>query len=359
MFIISGNSPAVFEDFLADNGIDRYRGRQVLYWIYKKSVLEFSAFHNIPKKTIDFLKAECAVLSGEILRQAVSKKDKTNKFLIKLADGQLIESVLLYAGDGAECSNIRRRLTACLSTQAGCAIGCVFCASGRNGFKRNLTTSEIITQYLLMRRRALADGADITNIVFMGIGEPLSNYANLIGAIDILTDKATANMAARRLTVSTAGVVPAIDKLAAHKKQIKLSISLHSAFDRKRTLFVPLNKKYNIKALISAVKRYIAQTGRMVTFEYVIIKGINDTAEDALGLARILKGISCKINIIPYNPTENVNFKTPSYRDIKAFTDLLLKNKIRAIQRYRKGVDINSGCGQLKSAVFRKGSGLI
>lgn len=346
MFIISGNSAAAFEDFLADNGIDRYRARQALYWIYKKSVLEFSAFDNIPKKTIDFLKTECAVLSGEILQQAVSRKDKTTKFLIKLTDDQLIESVLLYAPDS--------RLTACLSTQVGCGIGCTFCASGRSGFKRNLTASEVVSQYLLMRRQALANSDDITNIVFMGIGEPLLNYSNLIGAIEILTDKAAANMAARRLTVSTAGVVPAIDKLAAYKKHIRLSISLHSAFDRKRNSLVPLNKKYNIKALISAVKRYIAQTGRMVTFEYVIIKGINDAAEDALGLARLLKGIPCKINIIPYNPTENINFRTPSYRDIKAFTDLLLKNKIRAMQRQRKGIDINSGCGQLKSAVLNR-----
>ena len=186
----------------------------------------------------------------------------------------------------------------------------------------------------------------------MGIGEPLLNLDNLISAIELLVDPTAANMAARRITISTAGVVPAINRLAAYKRQINLGISLHSAVDKIRTALVPLNKKYNLETLISAVKNYINKTGRMVTFEYVLIKDVNNTTQDALKLSHILKNLFCKVNIIPYNPTEGASFKTVSSKDIKNFSGMLLKNKIKILERQRKGVDINSGCGQLKPSFF-------
>ena len=342
MFIITGNSLKAFEDFLSANGIDSYRAKQVFYFVYKRVRFDFVEFSNLSKAVIDFLSVKCAVLSGEILQKLASSRDKTTKFLIKLPDNNIIESVLLYAPG--------RRLTACISTQVGCAVSCPFCASGKHGFRRNLTTSEIISQYLLMRRFALEQGADITNIVFMGIGEPLFNYDNLVSAIDLLTDPIAADLPARRITISTSGVVPAIDKLALYKKQIELSISLHSAFDKKRDALVPLNEKYSLKQLIPAVKRFISKTKRQITFEYVLLKGFNDTKEDAAELARVLKGLHCKINLIPYNPAEGADFKPPTDRDVNKFTDLLAKNKIRVIRRQKKGVDINSGCGQLKAS---------
>lgn len=349
MFVITGNSLGCLEDFLVNNGIDRYRASQVFHWIYENGEFNFSDFSNLPKTTVDFLKANCVVLSEEIVQRVVSKKDNTAKFLIKLSDGCVIESVLLCS-DAAKANS---RLTACISTQVGCAVSCAFCASGKSGFKRNLSTSEIVSQYLLMRHYALLRDNDVTNIVFMGIGEPFLNYDNLMGAVDLLTGPQAAGIGARKITISTAGVAPAIDKLADYKKQVNLSISLHSAFDKKRDSLVPLNKKHNLKALLAAVKRYTAKSGRMVTFEYALIKGINDLKEDAAELGRILKDIPCKINLIPYNPTEAADFKAPSYQDIRKFISLLQKNKIPVIERQRRGIDINSGCGQLRASFLR------
>jgi len=345
MFEISGHSQSEFADYLAKNSIDSYRAKQVFYWIYKKSKLDFSGFTNLPKPVVGFLKQNCSILSGEIITCVVSKSDSTKKFLIKLDDGNLIESVLLQSDD--------KRLTACVSTQVGCAVSCVFCASGKTAFKRNLTCSEIISQYLLMRQ-ALPDGNDISNIVFMGIGEPLLNFDNLKNAINLFTDPDAGGIGARRITVSTAGVAPAIEKLADYKKQVNLSVSLHSAFDKNRNLLVPLNKKYNIEALLAAVKNYISKTKRLVTFEYVLIKGVNDAEVDAVGLGRILKNINCKVNLIPYNKIEGLDYKAPSSVEVESFRKILIKNRINVVRRQRKGFDINSGCGQLKAGFLNK-----
>lgn len=342
MFLITENSQAALSDYLAQNGFDRYRAKQIWHWIYKKAEFKFSEFYNLPQDVINFLKAKCSGLAGEEAARSVSKSDSTEKFLIKLKDGNLIESVLLHAERG--------RLTACLSTQVGCSVCCLFCASGKSGFKRNLTTAEIISQYLIIRKSALCGKKDISNIVFMGIGEPLMNYDNLISAVGLLTDPDGANIGSRRITVSTSGVIPAIEKLAAYKKQIRLSISLHSALDEKRDLLVPLNKKYNIESLFKAIRAYIKATNRPVTFEYVLIKGLNDTKEDIAGLTRVLKGLRCNLNLIPYNPVEGLKFRTPSNSDVNIFARSLIKNKIKTITRHKKGFDINSGCGQLKAS---------
>lgn len=342
MFYITENSQSAFAEFLSNNGIDRYRAKQVLDWIYKKSKLDFSDFTNLPRQVVDFLKTKCVILTAQIAKDSVSASDKTKKFLIKLKDGNLIESALLHSEDN--------RLTACLSTQVGCAVSCVFCASGKAGFKRNLTVSEIMSQYLIMRHDAVLVKNDITNIVFMGIGEPLLNYDNLMSSIDLLTDPSGANIGARHITVSTSGVVPGIEKLADYKKQIRLSVSLHSAFDEKRDALAPINRKYRLNALIKAIKGYIAKTSRPVTFEYVLIKGLNDTKEDVSGLVKLLKGIDCKINLIPYNRIEGLDFKQPSASDVGKFAGNLVKNRIKVIRRQRKGFDINSGCGQLKAS---------
>jgi len=341
MFYITENSPSAFAEFLSNNGIDRYRAKQVLDWIYKKSKLDFSDFTNLPKQVVYFLKAKCVILTAQTVKISVSGSDKTKKFLIKLKDNNLIESALLHSEGN--------RLTACLSTQVGCAISCVFCASGKTGFKRNLTVSEIMSQYLLMRHDAVLAKNDITNIVFMGIGEPLLNYDNLMSAIGLLTDSSCANIGARHITVSTSGVVPGIERLSDYKKQIRLSVSLHSAFDEKRDVLAPINRKYRLNALIKVIKGYITKTSKPVTFEYVLIKGLNDKKEDVSGLVKLLKGIDCKINLIPYNRIEGLGFKQPNGSDVEEFAEGLVKNRIKVIRRQRKGFDINSGCGQLKA----------
>jgi len=349
-FVITAHTKKAFEEYLNSSAFEAYRAGQVIDWIYKKCIFDFSEFKNLPGELIDFLSEKCEILSGSVVKREISDKDKTTKFLIRLPDSQFIESVLLYSDDS--------RITACLSTQVGCAACCIFCASGASGFKRNLTVSEIVSQYLLMRRDAFGAGNDISNIVFMGIGEPLLNYDNVISAIEILTDPELSGIAARRITISTVGITNAIDKLAEYKKQINLSISLHSAINEKRNFLVPVNKKYNINALMSSVKRYIAKTNRVVTFEYALIKGLNDTAEDVLSLSRILKGKFFKVNIIPLNPVSGVKLKAPSEDEVIAFEKLLASNKVKVTRRRRKGFDINLGCGQLK-AKFISGNGTI
>jgi len=341
MFVIIENSQAALSDFLARHGIDRYRAKQIYNWIYKKSKFEFSEFKNLPPDVISFLNNKCAVLTGKTVTCLVSKSDSTEKFLIKLEDNNLIESVLLHAEPS--------RLTACLSTQVGCSVRCLFCASGKSGLKRNLTSAEMVSQYLIMQGKAVSYGGSISNLVFMGIGEPLLNYKNLIAAIDALTDPDGANIGSRRITVSTSGVAPMILKLAEYKKQIRLSISLHSAFDKKRDILVPLNKKYNIAALFKTIREYIEISNRPVTFEYVLIKGLNDAPDDIKALAGLLKGLRCSVNLIPYNPVEGLKFKPSSAEEVEKFADTLVKNKVKAITRRRKGFDINSGCGQLKA----------
>ena len=342
MFVITESSEADLSDFLAVNGVERYRAKQVFNWVYKKLKFNFSEFKNLPPDIISFLNVKCAVLAGEAVTCLVSKSDNTEKFLIKLEDKNFIESVLLHSEDG--------RLTACLSTQVGCSVCCLFCASGKVGFKRNLTTAEIVSQYLIMQKYAVSSGNIISNLVFMGIGEPFLNYKNLIAAIDLFTDPDAANIGSRKITVSTAGVVPEIAKFAEYKKQIGLSISLHSAFDKERDILVPLNKKYNIATLFKSVKEYIKKTNRAVTFEYVLIKGLNDTAEDIKALAGLLKGLRCNLNLIPYNPIEGLKFKPLSAAEVEKFANALIKSKVKAITRQKKGFDINSGCGQLKAS---------
>jgi 23S rRNA (adenine2503-C2)-methyltransferase len=266
-----------------------------------------------------------------------SPTDGTTKYLLKLEDGNTIETVFLPE---------KARGTICLSSQVGCKFSCSFCASAPFGFVRNLKASEILDEVLFVRTKN--PDAAITNLVFMGIGEPFDNYDNVMRAIRIFNDKDAFNIGARRITVSTCGVLPGMKKFADEGLQIELSVSLHCAEDAVRSKIVPVNKRYPLKELIAACREYTARTDRVITFEYILIRGVNSSRQDALKLAALLKGLKCKVNTISYNKIKALDYDEPSARDIRLFIDTLKDKGVNVMHRKSKGEDIDAGCGQLR-----------
>jgi 23S rRNA (adenine2503-C2)-methyltransferase len=316
------------------NSEPSYRAEQIFSWIYKKGAEDFSAMNNIPKLFMDKLAKSYYICSIKPLKQLKSI-DGTEKILFELSDGNLIETVLICSG---------KRKTACISTQAGCKYACVFCASGMNGFKRDLSVSEILSQALFLEH-ALKHG--VTNFVFMGMGEPLDNYENMSRAIKIMNSPKAMAVAARRITVSTSGVIPGIEKFKALGLQANLSISLHAADNELRDRLMPINKKYPLGELLEACQDYINSGGRMLTLEYIVLKDINDSQKDIEGLSKIAKRLKAKVNLIPYSEVCGVNFKAPLKKDVKDFESGLLKKGINVTIRESKGKDIMAACGQL------------
>ena len=262
-------------------------------------------------------------------------KDGTKKLIFKLKDRNFIESVLLQE---------KNRITLCLSTQVGCKFGCAFCASGLGGFIRNLDASEMLDQVLFLRHK---EGVHITNYVFMGMGEPLDNAENLFKAILIMNGPGGLGVAARRITVSTCGIIPGIDLLKNLEPQVNLSISLHAANNRLRNQLLPVNRRYPLEKLIEACKEYINEKGRLITLEYVLIKDKNDSAKDADELSNIAKILRAKVNLIPYSVVDKLAFDTPGKTEISVFTKRLRENKVNVTVRHSKGQDIKAACGQL------------
>jgi 23S rRNA (adenine2503-C2)-methyltransferase len=282
----------------------------------------------------------CARISALILRRkAVSQADGTVKCLFELEDGQLIESVLIREGG---------RRTVCVSSQVGCGLHCAYCATGDLGLKRNLRAAEIVDQIITMRR-LLPAGEDITNVVLMGMGEPLRNYRQTVKACRLICDPDGLAIGARKITLSTAGVVPGIDKLAGENLRLGLAISLSAATDKVRNRLIPLNTKYPIEQLLKAADRYSRATRRPVTFEYVLVDGVNDAPEDALRLARRIQGIHCKINLIPYNQVPGKPFRRSSREATIRFQELLYPRCPAVTFRESKGADIQAACGQLRA----------
>lgn len=275
-----------------------------------------------------------------------SSDGSTVKRLYRLPDGQLIESVLMEYDDG--------RRTACISTQAGCAMGCVFCATGQMGFSRHLTNGEIIEQALGFARLLEAEGDRLSNIVLMGMGEPFHNYENTLLAIQKLNDPDGLNIGQRHITLSTVGLIPEIRRFADEAVQIGLAISLHAATDRERTALLPVNKRYPIAELLEAVRYYIQKTGRRVTFEWALIRGENDTVEQARRLGLLLNGILCHVNMIPLNPTGGYDGAPSDPERVAAFQAELARHGVSSSVRVRRGIDIQAGCGQLKTEVQRR-----
>jgi len=340
-FVFSGENPGEAEAFVSSLGEKPYRSGQIYDWIFKKGVFEFPAMSNLPGTFIPILKEKSVVLTLKQVEKRVSKKDGTRKYLFKLEDGNLIESVLLPAAE---------RVTVCVSTQAGCPLGCVFCATGLHGFMRNLKADEIVAQYLLMNRDFIRDtGRKVTNIVVMGMGEPFLNFRAVEKALKIFSSCWGAGISERKITVSTSGIITGIQRFSNLNAKYKLSISLHSPYDDKRKQLIPVNKKYSLKKVLYAVERYIENTGMIVTFQYLMIRGINDTGNDALELARILKNIKCNVNLIIYNRIKGLPFRRPLETSIDKFINILESKGIFVKRRRSMGEEIDSGCGQLRS----------
>jgi 23S rRNA (adenine2503-C2)-methyltransferase len=337
-----------------------YRAKQIWQGLYHHLYSDPGQFTSLPKSLREKL-AENFVFSPFKVRTYLDSSDGfTRKTLFELPDGNLIEAVLMRYGDPADNPQIvasptgrgaKNRRTLCISTQAGCAMGCVFCATGQMGYKRHLTSGEIVAQVMYYAQMLKNVNESVTNIVLMGMGEPFHNYDNTMSAIDRLNDPDGFNFGARRITISTVGLVPQIRRFADEKRQVNLAISLHAADDDERLAIMPVNKRYRIDDVIEACRYYVAQTGRRVTFEWALINGVNDTPEVARKLASRLKGLLCHVNAIPLNPTTGYEGRATDRTRAAAFKETLEQAGIPCTIRMRRGIDIQAGCGQLAGAV--------
>ena len=307
------------------------------------SILSWDDFSTLPKTLRESLEKEFSLNSLKKIESVFSNDLQTEKVLFQLDDSYFIESVLLRKDD---------RLTLCISSQSGCPVGCVFCATGNLGFKRNLTSGEIIEQVIFFINALKPQGEKLTNIVLMGMGEPFLNYENTITAVDRLNDADGLNIGARRITISTIGIIDKIKEFSEKELQINLSISLHAPNDQLRQQLVPLAKKYPIKELIEACRFYIAKTNRRITFEYVMIKGINDSPKFASELFSLLRGLNCHLNLIPLNPNMHFSGKPSDPSTIREFGRILIEKGIAASIRDSQGSDIQAGCGQLAGKII-------
>lgn len=321
-------------------GQKKFRGRQLCQWLYQKKAPEFKYMTNLPAPFRERMAAAHDV-RGSFVEQTQESADETVKALVRLQDGHSIELVLIPADE---------RVTVCVSTQVGCAVQCAFCASGTGGLVRNLTAGEIVEEILHAHDLAydLLGAARVDNIVFMGIGEPLMNYDNVLKAIRILNAPWGLEIGARRMTLSTIGLPEQIDRLAEEDLQITLAISLHAMDDETRDRLVPINKKVGVDVLLDAARRYFSKTGREVTFEIVLIDGINCTKRRALTMAKALKGIRCNVNLIPLNPNLFTDLKPPAPPDVDEFASTLRRWGVNVHVRRRRGRDIDAACGQLR-----------
>jgi 23S rRNA (adenine2503-C2)-methyltransferase len=353
-----------------------YRVAQLLEWLYLHGVKDWEAMTNLPKPLREKLRENFSLQTLELVRKQ-GARDTTQKFLWRLGDHSLIESVLIPANPAlyGEASD---RHTLCVSTQVGCAYGCKFCASGLEGWKRNLTPVEIVEQMLAVERwnaaeqpgvesqeSTLANASRIThhasrlvdNLVIMGMGEPLANYDNLLKALRILNAPWGGGIGARKITISTSGLAPQIRKLADEPEQFRLAVSLHGATDEVRAKIMPVNRKFPLKELTSALEYYRSKKERMVTFEYILIAGVNDSLAQARPLAALAKQLHAKVNLIPYNKVEGLPWERPDEAVCETFLAALEKQKVIATLRREKGHDIDAACGQLRLKTERELAG--
>ena len=339
---------------LRELGHPAYRAKQIWRQIYARGALDPARMTDLPGELRDSLAARISP-PRQPLETRTSSDGSTTKALLPLADGEMIETVLIRHDPAdaprADSSPTARR-TVCLSTQAGCAMACVFCATGRQGFRRQLSPGEIARQALLARQWARAEGSDITHVVFMGMGEPLANYDALSASLDRLQDPDGFALSPRRITVSTVGLVPQIRRLGRQHPQVNLAISLHAPDDALRKRLVPVPSAA-VDDLVDAAREHSQLTGRRVTFEYVLLAGDNDSPACARRLARLLRGLRCQVNLIPLNPSSGVYGRRPSRRATLGFQRILADDGIRATVRVEKGLDIAAACGQLRGDRIR------
>ena len=348
-----GESLESFESEILAADFPKYRAKQVFDWIFKKRISDWDSMKNLPKAFLEWLRANYVIDPTKILLDKQSN-DVTQKFLIQLEDKRLIETVLIRApqeGVGLDKS----RKTVCVSIQVGCAYGCKFCASGLAGFKRNLFASEVIAQLIHMSRidspkleQSSNESVSFDNIVFMGMGEPLANYNELVNVLKIMNASWGLNIGARRITVSTSGLAPEIEKLANEGLSIRLAISLHGATNEVRNQIMPINKRYPLEVLIPAIEKFREKHGRMVTLEFILIDGVNDSLEQAKALVKIAKRLHAHVNCIPYNKVEGLEWKRPSITRQNKFVQILKDANVSVTIRREKGHSINAACGQLR-----------
>lgn len=328
--------------FIARLGQKPYRARQIINWIYKKLACSFDEMTDLPLEFREELYKTAFISNLKLLQEQISS-DGTRKFLFQLEDSKSIESVLIPNTRG------ENKFTLCISSQAGCALGCVFCVTGKLGLKRNLKAYEIVDQVIAVSR--IISNPSITNIVFMGMGEPLNNFDEVLEALSRITK--LMGFSIKRITVSTAGIIPGIYKLAEKAPDVNLAISLNATTDETRSRIMPVNKKYPLKELLKACKEFPLAPRKHITFEYVLLNGINDSKDDAMRLIKLLRGIRSKVNLIPYNPAPVQEipelYRQPSRDNVLEFQNILHKAGITALIRKSMGADISAACGQLKA----------
>jgi len=353
------------EDKILSWGLPKYHAKQIFSWIYQKRAFDFSSMSNLPQALRNKLTGEFYIL-GLALADLQKSTDGTTKFLFELKDKNLIEAVNIPMRKrapgliapwhkglpsappvGGQAGARLCAVTGCISSQVGCKFYCQFCASGLKGFKRDLTVGEILDEVLYLKNNT--QQAELTHIVFMGTGEPLDNYENVLKSIRIINSPQAFNIGARRITISTSGIIPGIKKLATEDLQIELSISLHAADDKTRSQLMPVNKKYPLEALIKCCHEYIAKTNRQITFEYILIKGLNSNLSSAQNLVKLLKDLRlAKVNLIPANSIPELKIIPPSKAEILIFKECLFKSGINVTLRQKRGQDIEAACGQLR-----------
>jgi 23S rRNA (adenine2503-C2)-methyltransferase len=330
-------SPSELESIISSFGKERYRSIQILRWLYQRGVHSIDEMTNLSKKFRERLNqiSRISTLQPVRIEEAV---DGTKKFLLQLEDGNRIESVLIPD---------KSRLTLCVSTQVGCGLGCRFCLTGKIGLKRDLSVSEIVNQ-ILAAKKTLGGKSSITNIVLMGMGEPLANYSNTLKTIELMAHPDGFRFSSRRITLSTAGLLPGLERLLKEKIQFRLAISLNASDEETRSRLMPVNRRYPMKKVLEVLRSMPLKRRARITFEYVMVDGVNDSPRDAKRLIQLLKGIPSKINLIPLNETPEIPFKRPSEERVRQFQEILMKAGLTAIVRASKGADISAACGQLQ-----------
>ncbi len=330
---ITGLTYMELETLMKQWDIPAYRVKQLLEWVYKHNITSFDTITNLPRDLMDRLRSSYGACSIAVVNKLESKKDRTAKYVFKTDDGKIIEGVSIHEKD---------RHTLCVSSQVGCPFKCKFCASGKHGLKRNLKTAEIIDQI-----RIMTHDEKMTNLVFMGSGEPLLNFDNFSKAYEIITADWGLALGQRKITVSTAGFVPGIQKLIESSFRPKLALSLHAATNEKRNQLMGINRKYPVEDILYICEKYAKETGRLITIEYILISGFNDTRDDAKALSRLFKDYPAKINLIPLNPVEGLAYNPPKPHETISFEQMLKIFGLNVTVRFSKGSSVNAACGQL------------
>lgn len=333
-------------ELMLQKGQKKFRAEQVFSWLHQKHIDRFDDMSNLPKSLLEELSSICYISVANIEKKLVSSYDNTVKYLFRLSDGEYVESVVMDYHHG---------YSMCLSTQVGCKMGCTFCATGKGGFTRNLTAGEILSQIYTAQKDL---GIRISNIVLMGMGEPLDNFDNVVKFIRLVTCEKGINIGARHITLSTCGLVPKIYELADLGIPVTLSLSLHAPNDEIRSKTMPVNKKYPLSEVFKACRYYADRTGRRITYEYAMISGVNDSDDCAHELGRSIKGTLCHVNLIPVNPVEGTGYNPSKDKRLTSFVGVLSRYNVNATVRRTLGSDINASCGQLRGKNLKNKGGV-